>query len=385
MSKETNIQWCDSTVNPIMGCGGCELYPKPTELLNDVDRAITQCGVTSWEQGKARRYFSKLVDSACRKLRDANGEPGPGHVNAVTTTNIYHLRKQLADRVSVEYGKKAGKVALDVICKALKCYAAKLHLNRGYSIVNAKRNPNKGYADSFEQIKTFPGRIAVAAGYRDLLGEAREKSPWLDGFPRLIFVSDMGDAFTRNRDFDFLKKELESTQSEDGRRHIWLWLSKRPEKMAQFADSINGLPDNICAMTTVTSHDTLDRVDALREVNARVRGLSLEPLWSDISSDLDLTGIDWMIVGGESGAMADVALFPVEWAYALRDRCEQQGVAFFLKQLGRRPSHGGAEFSLAHSHGGDWNEWEPSLRARKFPAYFHDYRRSENHSVASFV
>lgn len=126
-------------------------------------------------------------------------------------------------------------------------------------------------------------------------------------------------------------------------------------------------------MTTVTSAKTLSRVDVLREVNAAVRGLSLEPLWGPLADKIDLTEIDWVIVGGESGARANVELFPVEWAIELRDRCREEGVAFFLKQLGRRPSRQGEEFQLRHQHGGDWSEWPQELRVREMPESFYSY------------
>ncbi|QDU96269.1 DUF5131 family protein [Lignipirellula cremea] len=383
MSKNTPIQWCDGTVNPVMGCGGCELYPKPAEILAAIDRRMIQEGVASWKLGRARSLFTELVEIAWKRLLDLIEKPGPGHINAVTTTNIYHLRKRFAARVTEQYGTTAGSSGLGVITNSLKCYAAKLHLNKSYSIENPTRNPNKGYASTFEQVKTFSGRLQAAAAWSDLLGTDRCNEPWLKDLPRLIFVSDMGDALSRVRDFDFLQREIEDTQAESGRRHLWLWLSKRPQLMKRFADKIGGMPNNFCAMTTVTSDETLHRVDSLREVDASVRGLSLEPLWTGVADQLDLTGIDWVICGGESGAKNAVTPFPIEWATDLRALCQEQGVAFFLKQLGRRPSQDGLELSLADSHGGDWNEWDAQLRTREFPTYFHNYRQEKVLSAAN--
>ncbi len=162
-------------------------------------------------------------------------------------------------------------------------------------------------------------------------------------------------------------------QTPEGQQHLWLWLTKRPKIMREFADSIGGFPANVCAMTTVTSPKTLKRVDALREVNASVRGLSLEPLWGSLADEIDLTGIDWVIVGGESGAKANVELFPIEWAMKLRNRCREEGVAFFLKQLGRRPTCQGKELKLRQLHGGDWAEWPADIRVREMPQYFYNY------------
>lgn len=89
----------------------------------------------------------------------------------------------------------------------------------------------------------------------DLLGQSNSKTPWKDRLSRLVFVSDMGDALSSKVDFEFLKDDLISAvTSKEGKRHLWLWLTKRPERMALFAEEIGGLPENMCAMTTLTGH-----------------------------------------------------------------------------------------------------------------------------------
>ena len=182
---------------------------------------------------------------------------------------------------------------------------------------------------------------------------------------------------TRKKDFPFLRREFAAVDSEAGRRHIWLWLTKRPDRMQEFAQTLGGLPENVCAMTTVTSTKQIGRVDQLRNVDASVRGLSLEPLWSSVAGGLDLTGIDWVIVGGESGTKHLVRPFEVEWAIELHELCKERGVAFFCKQLGGHPTYKGRKLTLKNRHGGEWSEWpqRPSgLRTREFPSYFHKYR-----------
>lgn len=132
------------------------------------------------------------------------------------------------------------------------------------------------------------------------------------------------------------------------------------------------------AVTTVTGPKTRGRVDQLRKVKAPCRCLSIEPLWDRIPpEDLDLTGIDWVIVGGESGSREVVEPFQVEWALELREHCRKAGVAFFLKQLGSSPFVNGNPLALSDPHGGDWNEWPRKLRVREFPAYFHRHRADE--------
>ncbi len=377
MSEKTDIQWCDSTVNPLMGCGGCELFPPPGEILPALEVAIRE-HAPSWKDGSARNYFKPLIENAYLAIE----HPGPGHKNAITTTNLWHFRHQFVAVVKECAGHEAAEAARGALARAVTCYAAKLHSRYGTSLLNPTGKGNAGYAETFEQLRLYPGRVREASRWSDLLGTKDSNRSWKDGLPRLIFVSDMGDAFSRRHDFEFLKEEvIKSVTSAEGRRHLWLWLTKRPELMAEFAGELDGgLPENVCAMTTVTGPVQLDRIDHLRKVRAAVRGLSLEPLWERIDPDhLNLNGIDWVIVGGESGsAVGDTRPFPIEWAEEIREKCRREGVAFFLKQFGRRPTRAGAPVNLTDESGGDWDEWpDEELRVREFPRHFYDYRSNE--------
>lgn len=371
MSKITSIQWADTTVNPIMGCGGCELFPQTKEVLGAINTAVAATGTKI----DSSAVFKVLVGECFSKIKN----PVAGHKNAVNTTNIWHLRDRFADEIGRVHGKPAATAAAGAIRQAITCYAATLHLNKGLSIVNPTRTPHKGYAPTFENVTQFGGRVADTAELPDLLGRFDCGSPWKSGLPRMIFVSDMGDALSAKGDFPFLKNDvMPAIQSGHGQRHLWLWLTKRPERMAEFANGIGGFPANVCAMTTVTGPDKLERIDQLRQVQASVRGLSIEPLWERIPpKKLNLTGIDWVIVGGESGAGDLTRPFALEWAEELREHCRKKGVAFFLKQLGRNPSRNGEVFRLKDKHGGEWNEWDESMRIREFPPYFHQYRTGQ--------
>jgi len=358
--KHTNIQWCDSTINPIMGCGGCELYPSAGDILLRLDGALTNFG--AWPPGSSKIIFKDLIESTYAAIK----VPLTGHSKALTTTNIWHLRDGFSAEVGNQLGRQASKSALQVIENAVACYAARLHLNKGRSIVNSTRGFNKGYALAFEMPTQFPGRMMEAAGWSDLNGQIRANKPWLDGLPRHIFISDMGDAFSRESDFGFLQEEvIAAILSTKGQKHIWQWLTKRPERMARFGEHIGGFPANVIAMTTLTGPEKLDRVDELRRVPAARRGLSIEPLRERIPpTELNLSGIHWVIVGGESGRKDCVHPFDLAWARELRDHCQDLGVDFFLKQLGRRPIEGDEELHLHDGYGGDWTEWPEDLLER---------------------
>jgi protein gp37 len=248
---------------------------------------------------------------------------------------------------------------VDVVRRAAKCYALLLGTMRG---------GHAGYADNVEEPKLFSGRMVQAARWGPPSGAEQASKPWLAGLPRIILVLDMGDALSRSVLFDYLKAEIVDTvNSEAGERHIWLWLSKRPERMAEFAQWLRERgsvwPKNLVAMTTVTSAKTLYRVGQLRQVPCPTRGLSAEPLFGPVQLRLD--GVHWVIVGGGSDVLAEP--FHVEWALSIHEQCQRAGVAFFLKQVGRNPFLGGRPLDLESVHGGDWDEWPSELRIREVP------------------
>lgn len=356
-----------------MGCAGCELFPQPSLILKKVDEAIT-AQTPDWPEHGAKTEFTSLINEAYTSL----AAPSEQHINDVTTTNIYHFRDKFTEVVSQSKGKDAAAAARKVIEEMITCYAAKLHLNKGFSILNPERKPNKGYAPTFEKLTRYAGRMEESAALPDLLGRASPTEPWKADLPRMIFVSDMGDAFSSSNDFDFLEKDvMPHITSKQGKKHLWLWLTKRPHLMADFAERIGGFPENVCAMTTMTSGDDKNqkRLTNLKKVKASIKSLSIEPLWEDIKEEeFDLTGIDWVIVGGESGSGKYTREFKLEWAENLRKLCEKQGVAFFLKQMGGKPIYQDKPLKLKNAHGGDWDEWPDGFKHREFPQAFHDYR-----------
>lgn len=384
MSKITSIQWADTTVNPIMGCGGCELFPPPGEVLASIDQAAKDAGASI----NSKQIIKELVDEVFLKSEN----PHRGHKQTVNTTNIWHLRERFYSRIRRDHGKEAAEAATTAIRKAITCYAAILHLNKASNILDREglppgedepREVHPGYAPIFETVTQFKGRsLDEAAFLPDLLGSFNPKSPWKERLPRMIFVSDMGDALSAKGDFQFLKDDLmPAILCEDGKNHLWLWLTKRPGRMAEFAKEIGGFPDNVCAMTTLTGPDELSikRLSDIKKVNASIRGLSIEPLWDRIPpSKLNLDGIDWVILGGESGSGDLTRPFALEWAEEMRDHCRENGVAFFMKQLGRNPSRNGQVLRLKDKHGGEWEEWDgEALKVREFPRAFHQYRKEE--------
>lgn len=160
--------------------------------------------------------------------------------------------------------------------------------------------------------------------------------------PRRVFVNSMSDLFHPGVPEAFLRAVF-SIMGEC-LHHRFQILTKRPERMARLVprllDVSDGVPlQNVWLGTSIESAEFVSRADALRATPARIRFLSLEPLLGPLPN-LDLEQIDWVIVGGESGAghrPIDIA-----WVRELRDRCLAVDVPFFFKQWGgRTPKAGG--------------------------------------------
>jgi len=182
----------------------------------------------------------------------------------------------------------------------------------------------------------------------------------------------MSDSLSKIVTFDFLDAEIiANVTSEQGRSHRWLWLTKRPARMAQFSRWLlkrgKGWPANLWAGTSVTEQKRLSRVKSLLQVgdDSTTRFLSVEPQIGPVDLEPWLPSIDWVIQGGESGTQARP--FEVDSAKDLRAQCRRHGVAFFLKQLGSQVLKRGKPACFEDNHAGNWEEWPRALRVRQMP------------------
>jgi protein gp37 len=169
--------------------------------------------------------------------------------------------------------------------------------------------------------------------------------------PRMIFVNSMSDLFHKDVPDEF-KDRVFDTMERAG-WHEYQVLTKRSSLMMKFLKRRYGTapgPRHIWCGVSVEDGTQLSRVRHLQQSPAGVRFLSIEPLIGDVGT-LPLAGIDWVIVGGESGPRA--RQMEEAWVRSIRDQCEATGVAFFFKQWGGlRPKTGGRELD-----GREWNEF----------------------------
>lgn len=154
--------------------------------------------------------------------------------------------------------------------------------------------------------------------------------------PQRIFVNSMSDLFHVDVPLEFILEVFETMREADW--HQYQVLTKRADRLEELDSKLPWAPQ-IWMGTSVENDKVRWRIDCLRNTKAAVKFLSLEPLIGALKN-LDLTGIDWVIVGGESGAGARP--MKPEWARDLRDQCLEQGIPFFFKQWGgvQKGKHG---------------------------------------------
>lgn len=185
-----------------------------------------------------------------------------------------------------------------------------------YAEIMAKRLKamgTKGYENGFE-LTLLPYRI---------------NEPLLRKKPTTYFVNSMSDVFHEGIPFEYIDQIFQTIQNTPW--HTYQVLTKRAARMSEYF-STREVPDN--AWIGVTVEDKrygLPRIQELQRVDAKVRMISAEPLLESLGA-LDLKGIHWMIVGGESGPHA--RQMKKEWVDTIRTQCEENNVAFFFKQWG---------------------------------------------------
>ncbi|MFJ8997239.1 DUF5131 family protein [Streptomyces sp. NPDC102359] len=203
-----------------------------------------------------------------------------------------------------------------------------------YALVLSKRLKAMGA----EKYQTDGNPVTSGPGFGLALHPDSLALPYRWKAPRTVFVNSMSDLFHARVPLEFVQRVFDVMS--DTPQHTYQVLTKRGRRLRRLAGSLKW-PDNVWIGVSVETEDQLSRVDDLRQVPASVRFLSCEPLLGPLPH-LDLEGIGWVIVGGESGPRHR----PLDeaWVLEIRDKCESSGVPFFFKQWGgRTPKAGGRE------------------------------------------
>jgi protein gp37 len=146
--------------------------------------------------------------------------------------------------------------------------------------------------------------------------------------PKVVFVNSMSDLFHKDVPLDFIKRVFEVMNNTP--QHTYQVLTKRADRLFEIHHHLNWT-GNIWMGVSVENNKVKDRIDFLRETDAKVKFLSCEPLIGPLTN-LNLDGIHWVIVGGESGRKARP--MNESWVWDIKQQCEDQNTAFFFKQWG---------------------------------------------------
>lgn len=197
----------------------------------------------------------------------------------------------------------SGCTKISIGCK--NCYAQRMALR-----LKAVGSPN--YANGFD-VTVHPHALKIPLRWKQ---------------PHTIFVNSMSDLFHRDIPVSFISKVFDVMCRAS--HHRFQALTKRSQRLLHLSTKLPW-PQNVWMGVTVENADYTFRIDHLRQTGAAIKFISFEPLLGPIPN-IDLEGIDWVIVGGESGPKARV--MRPEWAIDIRNQCRTAGVPFFFKQWG---------------------------------------------------
>jgi protein gp37 len=172
------------------------------------------------------------------------------------------------------------------------------------------------------------GVRAYARGFEPAVHEELLTLPLSWRRPRHVFVNSMSDLFHQEVPDGFVLRAFGVMR--EAHWHHYQVLTKRAERLGRLGQQI-AWPQNVWVGVSVENADYVWRIDRLRQTQAAIKFVSFEPLLGPIG-DIDLDGLDWVIVGGESGPGARP--MRKEWVLELKDQCDEAGVAFFFKQWG---------------------------------------------------
>lgn len=216
-----------------------------------------------------------------------------------------------------------------------------------------KTNPR--YEGTTKTTPKGPRWTGLIKTHSDLLGQpARTKKPGR------VFVCGMSDLFHVEVPTEFICRVFDSMHI--ARHHKYICLTKRPERIVEVEQhpDFPGWAPHIWMGTTIENNDHVERADHLRACGAEVKWISAEPLLGPLNR-LDLSGIDWMVIAGESGKGA--RLMNVAWVDDLMARSRDASIRIHVKQMGEAWTR----MNGYRGHGTKMEQWDEQFRVREYP------------------
>jgi protein gp37 len=186
------------------------------------------------------------------------------------------------------------------------------------------------YAEVMSRRLKAMGQDKYRNGFELTLHPETLMEPYSWKRPRMVFVNSMSDLFHKDIPIEFIQQIFRVIQ--DNPQHVFQVLTKRADVLRYYdSEHLLSWPHNLWMGVTVESHEVMPRIDHLRATGARVKFLSCEPLLTPLNK-MNLDGIDWVIVGGESGRTPRP--MQEDWVVDIKEQCLKANVAFYFKQWG---------------------------------------------------
>jgi protein gp37 len=184
------------------------------------------------------------------------------------------------------------------------------------------------YAETMAKRLKAMGNVRYPNGFQLTLHWDKITDPLKWRKPRIVFVNSMSDLFHKDVPLEFIQKVFKTMNETP--QHTYQVLTKRSERLEEISEDLIW-SDNIWMGVSIEDKEVIHRMDGLKNCGAKTKFISAEPLLGKLEN-LDLSGIDWLIAGGESGFKSR----PIQksWVVDLKEQCETQNVAFFFKQWG---------------------------------------------------
>jgi protein gp37 len=262
---------------------------------------------------------------------------------------------------AIEWTKREGTIGV-VWNPTTGCDRVSAGCDHCYALTMAKRL--KGMGSAKYQTDGDPRTSGPGFGVATHPGTLAEPMRWRR--PRTVFVNSMSDLFHARVPRDFIRQVFAVMNATP--QHTYQILTKRASRAALISAELRWTP-NIWMGVSVEDAEHVKRIDHLRAIPAAVRFVSAEPLIGPLH-EVDLAGISWLIIGGESGPGARA--MELSWVWSLIGQCEAARTAPFVKQLGsvwaRDTFVGGQAAARLDPKGGDWSFWPEHLRVREYPS-----------------
>jgi protein gp37 len=228
------------------------------------------------------------------------------------------------------------------------------------------------YAELVALKNKAAGYASYKDGFKPTMHDYRLTQPFSYDEPKIVFVNSMSDIFHEDFPLEYIQKVFFTMNACP--EHQFLVLTKRTKRALDLSSQLLWT-DNIWMGTSVGTNSRVPQIEILKHIPAKVKFVSFEPLLSKLNG-LDLYGIDWAIIGGESpGLSGKMRASSLGDFFALVDDCDKSGTAVFVKQMGGilGSKMGMTKWGKADNKGGDFTKFPLKLQRREFPIDMSNY------------